>query len=243
MGTTGYGELLFAKALHADHHVVETVAHAQAAMKYVPDVSFILDIGGQDMKAIWIDGRVITDIVVNEACSSGCGSFLENFASTLRIPVEGIAEAAFRSARPAELGSRCTVFMNSSIVTEQRNGKSPEDIMAGLCRSIIENVFTKSSACRTSTRSARASSRRAARSATTRCCARLKSTWGATWSAPPYPGLMGALGCALLAKRRAERAGSAESSFVGFDALETFSYDQTSNVRCPFCANKCTARL
>ena len=243
VGTTGYGELLFAKALHADHHVVETVAHAQAAMKYVPDVSFILDIGGQDMKAIWIDGGVITDIVVNEACSSGCGSFLENFASTLRIPVEGIAEAAFRSARPAELGSRCTVFMNSSIVTEQRNGKSPEDIMAGLCRSIIENVFTK--VIRVSNLDS-LGPRVVAQGGTFRNDAVLRALeehLGRNVVRAPYPGLMGALGCALLAKRRAERAGSAESSFVGFDALETFSYDQTSNVRCPFCANKCNRTL
>lgn len=119
------------------------VAHARAADKYIKDATFILDIGGQDMKAIWIDNGIITNIVVNEACSSGCGSFLENFASSLHIPVEEIADAAFSSDHPASLGSRCTVFMNSSIVTEQRNGKQSADIMAGLCRSIIENVFTK----------------------------------------------------------------------------------------------------
>jgi predicted CoA-substrate-specific enzyme activase len=143
LGTTGYGELLFAKALGADYHTVETVAHATAARKYVPDVSFILDIGGQDMKAITITNNIITNITLNEACSSGCGSFLENFAATLNIPVEDISEAAFNAKNPAELGSRCTVFMNSTIVTEQKQGKLAEDIMAGLCRSIIENVFTK----------------------------------------------------------------------------------------------------
>ena len=243
VGTTGYGELLFAKALHADCHVVETVAHAQAATKYVPDVTFILDIGGQDMKAIWIDDGVITDIVVNEACSSGCGSFLENFASTLDIPVEGIADAAFRSARPAELGSRCTVFMNSSIVTEQRNGKSPEDIMAGLCRSIIENVFTK--VIRVSNLDS-LGDRIVVQGGTFRNDAVLRALeehlGRDVWRAP-YPGIMGALGCALLAKRRFEQAGRPESSFVGFDALEDFSYEQASNVRCPFCANHCARTL
>ena len=133
----------FSKAFSTECHVVETVAHARAADKYIKDATFILDIGGQDMKAIWIDNGIITNIVVNEACSSGCGSFLENFASSLHIPVEEIADAAFSSDHPASLGSRCTVFMNSSIVTEQRNGKQSADIMAGLCRSIIENVFTK----------------------------------------------------------------------------------------------------
>jgi predicted CoA-substrate-specific enzyme activase len=143
VGTTGYGEHLFYKALNADYHAVETVAHAEAAKKHVPEVSFILDIGGQDMKAISLDKGVVTNIIVNEACSSGCGSFLENFASSLKIPVDKIAEAAFGAKNPAELGSRCTVFMNSCIITEQRNGKKAGDIMAGLCRSIIENVFTK----------------------------------------------------------------------------------------------------
>jgi len=130
VGTTGYGELMFAQALNADTHTVETVAHAHAAQRYVPDVTFILDIGGQDMKALWIDEGIITNVVVNEACSSGCGSFLENFASTLGIATKDIAQAAFRSESPAALGSRCTVFMNSSIVTEQKNGKTPDDIMA-----------------------------------------------------------------------------------------------------------------
>ena len=95
------------------------------------------------MKAIWLSGGIITNILVNEACSSGCGSFLQNFADSLGIKVEDIAATAFNSKNPAVLGSRCTVFMTSSIVTEQRNGKLPEDIMAGLCRSIIQNVFTK----------------------------------------------------------------------------------------------------
>ena len=121
VGTTGYGELLMERAFSAEYHVVETVAHARAAAKYVPDATFLLDIGGQDMKAIWLDRGVITNIVVNEACSSGCGSFLENFAATLHIPVEQIAESAFASDSPAALGSRCTVFMNSSIVTAQRS--------------------------------------------------------------------------------------------------------------------------
>ncbi len=143
VGTTGYGELLFNRALHADYHTVETVAHAHAATRYEPHASFILDIGGQDMKAIWLSDGIIGNIVVNEACSSGCGSFLENFAQTLGVPTPEIADAAFTSEQPAVLGSRCTVFMNSSIVSEQKNGRTPADIMAGLCRSIIANVFTK----------------------------------------------------------------------------------------------------
>ncbi|MDR3001936.1 MAG: acyl-CoA dehydratase activase [Fibromonadaceae bacterium] len=143
VGTTGYGELLFYRALRADYHTVETVAHAKAAKKVCPDVSFILDIGGQDMKAISMAGGVVTGIILNEACSSGCGSFIETYARSLGIKTEQIAEMAFRSENPSKLGSRCTVFMNSSIITEQRDGKKPEDIIAGICRSIIDNVFTK----------------------------------------------------------------------------------------------------
>ncbi len=100
VGTTGYGEELFARAFHADYHTVETVAHARAACACVPDATFVLDIGGQDMKAIWLNHGVLTDIVVNEACSAGCGSFLEGFAKNLGIAVEDIATEAFSSQSP-----------------------------------------------------------------------------------------------------------------------------------------------
>ncbi|MBR1692851.1 MAG: activase, partial [Lachnospiraceae bacterium] len=109
--STGYGEFLFSKAFRTETHTVETVAHALASSKYVDNPSFILDIGGQDMKAIWLEDGIITNIVVNEACSSGCGSFLENFARTLHIETGEIAAKAFESDTPAKLGSRCTVFM------------------------------------------------------------------------------------------------------------------------------------
>ena len=143
LGTTGYGEQMLSAAFHADYHTVETVAHARGCRRFFPDATFLLDIGGQDMKAIWLKDGVVTNIMLNEACSSGCGSFLQTFAATLGMPVDQVADAAFRSQAPAELGSRCTVFMNSTIINEQRNGKQPDDLMAGLCRSIIENVFTK----------------------------------------------------------------------------------------------------
>lgn len=237
-GTTGYGELLFSKAFQTEYHVVETVAHARAAAKYVEDVTFILDIGGQDMKAIWINNGIITNIVVNEACSSGCGSFLENFASGLHIPVDKIAEAAFASEDPAQLGSRCTVFMTSSIVTEQRNGKSPEDIMAGLCRSIIENVFTK--VIRISNINS-LGSRIVVQGGTFKNDAVLRAMEqyiGKEVTRAPYPGIMGAIGAALLTKERWEK-GHLEKTFIGLDQLEEFSYTQEANSPCPFCANHC----
>ncbi len=247
-GTTGYGEMLFASALGADCHMVETVAHAHAAQKYQPNASFILDIGGQDMKAIWIDGEVITDVVVNEACSSGCGSFLESFASTLDIPTKEIAGAAFRSTAPADLGSRCTVFMNSSIVTEQKNGKTPDDIMAGLCRSIIENVFTK--VIRVSNLE-KLGNNIVVQGGTFLNDAVLRAFEqyvGKQVTRAPYPGLMGAIGAALLARENALDASSAAksdagtaptSSFIGWDAVANFSYTQETNLVCPYCANRC----
>ena len=223
VGTTGYGELMFAQALNADTHTVETVAHAHAAQRYVPDVTFILDIGGQDMKALWIDEGIITNVVVNEACSSGCGSFLENFASTLGIATKDIAQAAFRSESPAALGSRCTVFMNSSIVTEQKNGKTPDDIMAGLCRSIIENVFTK--VIRVSNLQS-LGDRIVVQGGTFLNDAVLRAFEqyvGHEVVRAPYPGLMGAIGAALIAQ---EQTQGKESTFIGWDAVKTFTYTQ-----------------
>jgi len=143
LGTTGYGEILFAKAFGADFHIVETIAHKAAAVFFEPDVSFILDLGGQDMKAIFINNSIITNIALNEACSAGCGSFIEAYSKSLNVAPQEIAKLAFEAKNPSVLGSRCTVFMNSSIITEQKAGKTVGDILAGLCRSVIENLFTK----------------------------------------------------------------------------------------------------
>lgn len=265
VGTTGYGELMFAKAFGADYHTVETVAHARAAEACVPDASFVLDIGGQDMKALWLDGGIITDIVVNEACSSGCGSFLENFASSLNIPVENIAQAAFSSTNPAVLGSRCTVFMTSSIVSEQRCGKTPADIMAGLCRSIIENAFTKVIRISNLESLGKKVVVQGGTFLNDAVLRALEQHIGREVTRAPYPGLMGAIGIALLTqehlegarRERSEVAASLENanetnenatsegrkparaSAFSLDALDAFSYTQESNLICPFCANHC----
>lgn len=246
--TTGYGELLFAKALRADCHVVETVAHALAAARYVDDATFILDIGGQDMKAIWIDDGIVTDILVNEACSSGCGSFLENFARTLGFETRDIADAAFRSQSPAELGSRCTVFMNSSVVTEQKNGKSPDDIMAGLCRSIIENVFTKVIRVPNLDALGERIVVQGGTFANDAVLAAFEDYVGRPVTRAPYPGLMGAIGAALFAKRNeslavTEGEGHLISTFIGLDGARDLAYTQTANAVCPFCTNNCVRSI
>lgn len=242
-GATGYGEMLFSRAFLTETHVVETVAHAKAAAKYVPDATFLLDIGGQDMKAIWLENGIITNIVVNEACSSGCGSFLENFAASLNIPTGEIAEKAFLSRSPAKLGSRCTVFMTSNIVTEQRNGKQPEDIMAGLCRSIIQNVFTK--VIRVSNLDS-LGERIVVQGGTFENDAVLRAMEqyvGRPVTRAPYPGIMGAIGAALIAKEEHARRTSGTlpggQRFIGLDALEALTWKQEANVPCPFCTNHC----
>ena len=152
-------------------------------------------------------------------------------------PVDQIAEAAFASQHPASLGSRCTVFMNSSIVTEQRNGKQPGDIMAGLCRSIIENVFTK--VIRVSNLDSLGDKivvQGGQPSATTRCSGPWSSTTGKQVFRSPYPGLMGAIGAALITK---DRMAGQKRTFIGLDALDSFSYTQEANSPCPFCGNHC----
>lgn len=249
IGTTGYGELLFAKILNADYHVVETVAHAHAAQRALPQVSFLLDIGGQDMKAMWINEGVITDIVINEACSSGCGSFLESYAATLKVPVAGIAQAAFRSVNPAVLGSRCTVFMNSSIVTEQKNGKTPDDIMAGLCRCIVENVFTKVIRVSNLDKLGQNIVVQGGTFKNDAVLRALEQYLGREVTRSPYPDVMGALGVAQLTKehlcsrsshtaQRCEQATKAPYSKV-LEFLDNFSYSRASNLLCPYCSNQC----
>ena len=245
VGTTGYGEVLFAKAFKADYHTVETVAHAEAAMRIDPRVSFILDIGGQDMKAIHVANGIVTGITLNEACSAGCGSFVETFANSMDIGVNQIAPLAFDSVSPSRLGSRCTVFMNSSVITEQKNGKSASDIMAGVTRSIIENVFTKV------VRVANFASLGEvvfAQGGTFKNDAVLRSLeqfTGREVVRPPFPGEMGAIGIALLSKkmieaRQSETGQSYSSSFIGLDAIEDFDYQKISTDVCPYCSNSCT---
>ena len=239
MATTGYGELLAAKAFRADTHIVETVAHARASAKYLEDATFILDIGGQDMKAIWLDDGIITDIVVNEACSAGCGSFLENFAKNMGVSTTEIAERAFAAEHPAVLGSRCTVFMNSRIITEQKNGREVNDILAGLCRSIIENVFTK--VIRISSLDSLGD--RIVVQGGTFCndavlCA-IEQYIGREVVRAPYPGLMGAIGAAHTAMEKVRRTNAQSSSFIGFEALHAFTFTQVNGLVCSGCQNHC----
>ncbi|HSQ41070.1 MAG TPA: acyl-CoA dehydratase activase, partial [Fibrobacteraceae bacterium] len=243
VGTTGYGEVLFGRALHADFHTVETVAHARAARMVRPDVSFILDIGGQDMKAISIQDGVVSGIILNEACSSGCGSFIETYARSLGIRMEDIADMAFRSTSPSRLGSRCTVFMNSSIITEQRDGKKPEDIIAGICRSIIENVFTKVIRMRNLQTLGNAVVVQGGTFKNDAVLRAFEQYTGLKPIRPDRPGEMGAIGIAILTRefleqKRAEEPGR-KSSFIGLEAMDNFAWEKTPGQICTFCSNNC----
>ncbi len=140
---TGYGEDLIKSAFKMDNGIVETMAHYEAAKSFDKDVSFILDIGGQDMKAIFIKDGIIENIELNEACSSGCGSFIETFAKTMGYTTADFALTACESKAPCELGSRCTVFMNSKVKQSFREGATVSDIAAGLAMSVVRNCFTK----------------------------------------------------------------------------------------------------
>ncbi len=140
---TGYGEELIRAALNIDTGMVETLAHYYAARQFDPDVTFILDIGGQDIKAIFVENGLITKIEVNEACSSGCGSFIETFADSLGYTAAGFGDLACTSRHPADLGSRCTVFMNSSVKQALRQGSHVADVAAGLSYAVIQNCLHK----------------------------------------------------------------------------------------------------
>ena len=140
---TGYGEGLITTGLHLDEGVVETMAHYRGAEMVSPGVTAVIDIGGQDMKYMAITDGVIDSIAVNEACSSGCGSFLQTFAQSMGLTIQEFTQAALNSTHPVDLGSRCTVFMNSSVKQAQKEGASMEDIAAGLCYSVVRNALYK----------------------------------------------------------------------------------------------------
>ena len=244
VGTTGYGEHLFSRALKADYHTVETVAHARAARHVRPDVSHILDIGGQDMKSIGLQDGVVTGIILNEACSSGCGSFIETYARSLGVKMEDISEMAFASTTPSRLGSRCTVFMNSSIITEQRDGKSPSDILAGICRSVIENVFTKVVRVRNFDILGKVVMVQGGTFKNDAVLRAFEQYTGLEAVRPPRPGVMGAIGIALLTREVVEKKRALDpawqSTFVGLPAMEDFVWEKSPGQICRFCSNNCS---
>ena len=233
-GITGYGEDFIKAALNIDVGEVETIAHFRAAAHFDPEVDFILDIGGQDMKAMYVKDGVIDDILLNEACSSGCGSFIETFAKSLGMTLDEFQEAALKAEHPVDLGNRCTVFMNSMVKQAQKEGASVGDIAAGLCYSVIDNAITKVIGIHDGKD---LGEHIVVQGGTFYGDATLRAFEKATGRIPVRPdiaGLMGAFGMALIAKEES----TGESALVDHETLENFTYKQTQ-VQCKKCQNFC----
>ena len=239
--STGYGEGLFQAAFGVDTGEVETIAHHRAADFFLPGVEFLLDIGGQDMKCIRMKNNCISSIQLNEACSSGCGSFLDNFARSLGMPVTDFSAQALLAPKPIDLGSRCTVFMNSRVKQAQKEGASVGDISAGLSYSVIKNALFKVIKLRNT---AAIGEKVIVQGGTFHNDAVLRAfelITGREAVRPDISGLMGAFGAALLARDQWKEQGAdahARSNILpaaGLDAL-TVKLDLS---RCGKCANNC----
>lgn len=233
---TGYGENLIKSALKFDDGQVETVAHFTAANHFLPGVNLILDIGGQDMKCLQIKDGIIENIMLNEACSSGCGSFLETFARSLGMDVQNFAGEAIKAKAPADLGSRCTVFMNSKVKQAQKEGVSVGDISAGLSYSVIKNALYKVMKIKSSDELGEkviVQGGTLLNNAIVRC---LEKSIGREVVRPNIAGLMGAFGAALLAQKNWHEGLS--SNLISAEELNTFSVQSSIN-RCPQCTNSC----
>ena len=232
---TGYGESLLKCGLKFDIGEVETIAHYKAAAFFCPGVDFILDIGGQDMKCMRLKDGFINNILLNEACSSGCGSFLETFANSLGISIEDFAKEALFSKKPVDLGSRCTVFMNSKVKQAQKEGATIGDISAGLSYSIIKNALFKVIKARNANELGK---NIVVQGGTFYNDAVLRSFELLSEQEvvrPDIAGIMGAFGAAIIAKQQYK---GAESSLIKQAELENFEV-KTSIARCGLCSNNC----
>ena len=233
--STGYGEALLKSAFRLDEGEVETIAHCTAAAFFDPQVDCVLDIGGQDMKCIKLKNRAVDTIMLNEACSSGCGSFLENFANSLGLTAEQFAHEALFAQNPVDLGSRCTVFMNSNVKQAQKEGASVQDISAGLAYSVIKNALYKVIKL---TDPASLGSHIVVQGGTFYNHAVLRALEriaGVEVTCPDISGIMGAFGAALIAR---ERYYGQESSMLSLDEMLALTYT-SATARCGGCSNHC----
>lgn len=233
---TGYGEALIKAALSVDVGEIETIAHYKAAEYFLPGVDFILDIGGQDMKCLRIKNGVIDSILLNEACSSGCGSFIETFAKSLNLSVQQFAEEALLTHNPVDLGSRCTVFMNSRVKQAQKEGATVGDISAGLSYSVIKNALFKVIKIRDPKEMGRKIIVQGGTFYNDAVLRSFELVSGREAVRPEIAGLMGAFGAALIAKERFDE--QYKSTLVNYDELDNFTVD-TSMKRCGLCGNNC----
>lgn len=233
--STGYGEELIKHAFRLDGSEVETICHYKAASYFNPNVDFIIDIGGQDMKCFKIDDNVISSIILNEACSSGCGSFLETFSTSLGYDIKDFADMALEAKHPVDLGSRCTVFMNSGVKQAQAEAATTKDISAGLAYSVVKNALYK--VIRTVDVRRDLGENIVVQGGTFYNNAVLRAfenEIGMHVIRPNIAGLMGAFGAALLAKEVTNES----SSLLSKDELDAFEY-KTKKAVCRKCSNNC----
>ena len=239
-GVTGYGEQLIKTALKIDLNEIETIAHYTAAKEFMPNVTSIVDIGGQDMKYIKIKKGSIDNIMLNEACSSGCGSFIETFAKSLNLNIEEFVQAAIEARKPVDLGSRCTVFMNSKIKQAQKEGYSVGDISAGLSYSVIKNAIQKVMKIRDVNTLGNSIVVQGGTFYNDAVLRAFELIVGKNVIRPDIAGLMGAYGAALLAKQQFEANLDMEYHSTILDADGIDKLDVTiSHVRCQNCENHC----
>ena len=234
--TTGYGEQILIEALRADSGEIETVAHLRGAKAFIPDVEFILDIGGQDMKCLQVKDGVIEHIMLNEACSSGCGSFIESFAVSMNMTVQEFAEAAVHATAPVDLGSRCTVFMNSRVKQAQKEGATIGDVAAGLSYSVIKNALFKVIKLRDFEEIGKYCVVQGGTFMSDATLRAFEKLTGRDVIRPDVAGCMGAYGAALLARDRAGAEGVSE--LLSREAIDSLQVKHT-NVHCGRCSNNC----
>ena len=231
---TGYGEDLIKAGLGIDYGIVETVAHYKAASFFEPDVDFIIDIGGQDIKCFKIKNKAIDSIMLNEACSSGCGSFIQTFALAMGYDIAEFSQLGLFAERPVDLGSRCTVFMNSSVKQAQKDGASVEDISAGLSSSIIKNAVYKVIRAKSVDELGKHIVVQGGTFLNDAVLRSFELELGRNVVRPAIAGLMGAFGCALYAmEHRGEK-----SSIITAEQLEGFTYSAKQRT-CGGCTAHC----
>ena len=235
--STGYGEELIKHAFHLDDGIVETIAHFKAAQHFDPQVDFILDIGGQDIKCFKIKDNAIDSIMLNEACSSGCGSFIETFAKSMGYTAEEFARLGLFSQYPVDLGSRCTVFMNSSVKQAQKDGAGVEDISAGLSMSVVKNVLYKVIRARNADELGEHIVVQGGTFLNDAVLRSFEKEIGHDVIRPDIAGLMGAYGAAIYAKGICPKE-QTRSSMLGAQQLENFQHE-SKPVVCQGCTNHC----
>ncbi|MGU8582472.1 acyl-CoA dehydratase activase-related protein [Clostridium perfringens] len=235
---TGYGEELIKKAFSIDFGIVETVAHYIAASHFNPKVDFILDIGGQDIKCFKIKDGIVANIMLNEACSSGCGSFIESFANQMGYDVETFSKLGLFAKHGADLGSRCTVFMNSSVKQAQKEGATVEDLSAGLSVSVVKNALYKVIRAKSLDELGKNIIVQGGTMYNDAILRAFEKELGMNVIRPSISGLMGAYGCALYAKRKNLK----ESKIISKEDLESFTH-KSKIAKCGLCTNRCNLTI